>query len=976
MAANERLVRASYALLGVGRGAALAGAAAEARAAYLRKAAEAHPDRGGDATTFQLLKDAYDVVLKDLEEREADDSHCGTSKVAEADGVASATYKSLGADAFRRGEYVAAARHFADALDAREDAAAPLHANRSAALLRAGNARAALDAALASVDSQAEWAKGHFRAGEAYAALGDYARAVKVLTRAAELEPTNKTIAKALTRAREDAAQKVAQGSLARTGAAAEVQPSFGAAVGSTWDPEHSDSVRRPPGAAERARGSVSRRQAAIDGDPIDGDVSREDRAAAGGAEAPAGVDLGQPCAPAEATADVSGADSDVSQVLWPLDIAKLRSGAFKRCKRCNTIVHCVLTVCPGCSFHFKQRCRACTAVVASLAKRCTECGVELPKLRAAEPARADASLDAAAVGHSSAMGAKIRTRAAFSRKRPTARRTGTGVCAPAGPPQGVDESDDALDIGTDSGSGSGGESDEGGASGGEEFSRPHTRAEEGKLGQHGGSQRALRGWDASLIPHYAALGAPRGAGEAAVRARYRALVAEAHPHLGGEAAEMCALVRAYDAIAADAASAETAGLPPPPPGAIFVAIASYRDAEARFTVADALQKATNPDLLYFGIAWQAARELEDQYRNEADHSGLKCLPEALHTRGRVRELRLSHRDAEGAAYARALLGRLWNGEEYALMVDSHTRFVPGWDATATSMLAQASERCAPEGRVAVLTTQPLGYRLCDDLEREHALGALDEALESAAEALRKEVNDEFARLDTKDVERFRRLCVWSAPTAEVELPPDTSPTVPCAVRARRDGLPHIAPRQLAAASVPDKPIPTLFWAPQLSFSRAEVLFGGEAPPFSPHLPYLSNGDELLVSCRLWCAGCDFFAPQAALAYHCWDASYRPAFEREAFMTEEGEHRELARALREASAAALTDALTGEGDGGEAARSCGLVWGEGEGGRTPAAFMRHCGVDLARRKLAPHARTGGQEQVALGLQRQAGFLPS
>ena len=61
--------------------------------------------------------------------------------------VAAATYKQLGAEAYRRGEYAAAARHFADAADAREDAPAPLHANRSAALLRAGNAGGALEAA-------------------------------------------------------------------------------------------------------------------------------------------------------------------------------------------------------------------------------------------------------------------------------------------------------------------------------------------------------------------------------------------------------------------------------------------------------------------------------------------------------------------------------------------------------------------------------------------------------------------------------------------------------------------------------------------------------------------------------------------------------------------------------------------------------------------------------------------------------------
>ena len=130
-----------------------------------------------------------------------------------------------------------------------------------------------------------------------------------------------------------------------------------------------------------------------------------------------------------------------------------------------------------------------------------------------------------------------------------------------------------------------------------------------------------------------------------------------------------------------------------------------------------------------------------------------------------------------------------------------------------------------------------------------------------------------------------RRGCVWAAPTGEVELPAAPLPTVPCAVRCRRDGLPHLAPRALAEA--PAAPVPTLFWAPQFSFSRAEALM--VEAPFCAHLPHLARGDEMLMSCRLWAAGWDFFAPNETLAYHLWDAEYRPSLEREAFMAEDGE---------------------------------------------------------------------------------------
>ena len=50
-------------------------------------------------------------------------------------------------------------------------------------------------------------------------------------------------------------------------------------------------------------------------------------------------------------------------------------------------------------------------------------------------------------------------------------------------------------------------------------------------------------------------------------------------------------------------------------------------------------------------------------------------------------------RDAEGVCWARYQAQQLWDGEEYVLMIDSHMRFVPGWDDLMIKELAKVLEQ-------------------------------------------------------------------------------------------------------------------------------------------------------------------------------------------------------------------------------------------------------------------------------------------
>ena len=124
----------------------------------------------------------------------------------------------------------------------------------------------------------------------------------------------------------------------------------------------------------------------------------------------------------------------------------------------------------------------------------------------------------------------------------------------------------------------------------------------------------------------------------------------------------------------------------------IFVAIASYRDTECQWTVKDLFEKATYPDRIFVGICWQFVPGEDD------DCFQVTTRPE------QCRVLEFHARDSQGACWARHQGQTLWRGEDYVLQIDSHMRFVPGWDERLLEMLA-----ACPSDR-AVLSTYPPAY--------------------------------------------------------------------------------------------------------------------------------------------------------------------------------------------------------------------------------------------------------------------------
>lgn len=108
----------------------------------------------------------------------------------------------------------------------------------------------------------------------------------------------------------------------------------------------------------------------------------------------------------------------------------------------------------------------------------------------------------------------------------------------------------------------------------------------------------------------------------------------------------------------------------------IFVQIASYRDKQLVPTIIDCIKKARYPNDLVFGIIDQLA---------SGDPTPL--LPQCC------RYVRVNASDSRGVCWARNKAQSLYDGEDFYLQVDSHTRFDTDWDVTLRHELECAGDK-------------------------------------------------------------------------------------------------------------------------------------------------------------------------------------------------------------------------------------------------------------------------------------------
>lgn len=133
----------------------------------------------------------------------------------------------------------------------------------------------------------------------------------------------------------------------------------------------------------------------------------------------------------------------------------------------------------------------------------------------------------------------------------------------------------------------------------------------------------------------------------------------------------------------------------------IFIQIPVYRDLELKKTVDDCINQASGDIALTFGIhnCYLEKEEVPNEYQ-ETNYS-------------KIKEVNSLAPQNIGLQLSRKIANSLYEGEDYYLQIDSHTRFMPDWDKYLVSVV----EFYKKHGIAKPLVTQyPATYSYDDEL--------------------------------------------------------------------------------------------------------------------------------------------------------------------------------------------------------------------------------------------------------------------
>ena len=235
-------------------------------------------------------------------------------------------------------------------------------------------------------------------------------------------------------------------------------------------------------------------------------------------------------------------------------------------------------------------------------------------------------------------------------------------------------------------------------------------------------------------------------------------------------------------------------------PPRIYVQVPSYRDSELPKTLLDLYAKAAVPERLRSCVIWQRAPE--------------EALPPPVWALPGIDIIEIDAQASLGCNWAREMAQKCWRGEEFTLIIDSHHRFVRGWDEAAVAMHRQLR---ASGVRKPLLTAYLPDY----DPKRE--------------------------------------------PGARRKRPYRIIPY----------GRDHGILTKLASTPIPlwtslTEPLEADFLSLHFIFTTGE--FNDEIR-FSPQIYFF--GDEVVTTVRAYTSGYDLFHPHRILGWHCFDRAGR-----------------------------------------------------------------------------------------------------
>lgn len=245
----------------------------------------------------------------------------------------------------------------------------------------------------------------------------------------------------------------------------------------------------------------------------------------------------------------------------------------------------------------------------------------------------------------------------------------------------------------------------------------------------------------------------------------------------------------------------------------IFVAIASYRDWQCRYTVESIFQRAKYPDRVRVGVVDQI--DVDDgDFQCEVEIKPCAEDPEQAlcKYRRQVDVFRMHAKLAVGPVFARHIGNRMYRGEYYAMQSDAHVTYTQDWDV---DIIGQQE---ATGDEMAVQTT--------------YLTDIVDSIDEETGKSLRK-TRPIMCNTDYEGGAQGKHLRHMSQPE---RIPSIT-------------GMPQLEP----------------YWAAGFSFSRGHFIVN---VPYDQYQPMIFQGEEMSMGIRGFTIGYDYFATQRSICFH------------------------------------------------------------------------------------------------------------
>jgi hypothetical protein len=237
-------------------------------------------------------------------------------------------------------------------------------------------------------------------------------------------------------------------------------------------------------------------------------------------------------------------------------------------------------------------------------------------------------------------------------------------------------------------------------------------------------------------------------------------------------------------------------------PNKIFIQIASYRDPQLLPTLHDCIEKAHDPDNLVFCLAWQHCKE--DAWDNVEEYENDP----------RFKIIDIDYRVTKGVCWARNLIQKYYDDEEFTLQLDSHHRFIQNWDTELIAMYRQLKDKGHEKP---VLTAYLPSFNPDKDPE------------------------ERVMKPWKLNLDRF----------------------IP-------EGVIFFMPATIDDFESRNEPIPCRFYSAHFCFTTGLMC---REVPHDPN--YYFHGEEISIAVRLFTWGYSLFSPQKVIAWHEYTRRYR-----------------------------------------------------------------------------------------------------